>query len=312
MENIWQAILNLQASIRTFEETVDFCWVNLKSSQVLINKPPNNSTDQIVLFLNGKATNLPATTPSFSITSMGNVELTCAGPLDPKKITFLEKYLPYCFISLKAKRLKRAISVAHFAQTLDAKIATPTGDSKWIGNNENLIHAHRMRALCDGVLVGRKTVEHDAPRLNVRHVKGENPIRIILGNPKSDFESLLLSGEEKIIVFGPKGLSFPTPIILIPMPYNENNLIAPESILQQLYQLGIYHVYVEGGASTTSLFLNENAIDILQLHLAPLIFGSGKSSIVLPAINQVKEGISFKEHHFSTVGDSIMFTGFLN
>ena len=224
---------------------------------------------------------------------------------------FLKKYLPYCLLPIKAKKLNRAISITHFAQTLDAKIATNSGDSKWIGNPENLIHAHRMRALCDGVLVGRKTVEADNPRLNVRHVSGKNPVRIVLGCPKSDFKSLLESSDKEILIFGRKKIAVQPPLISYKIACGDSQEnFDPFIVLEKLFEQSIHTIYVEGGAQTTSIFLNAKAVDVLQLHIAPLIFGSGKSSIVLPNIQVVKEAISFSEYHFLPFGDSIMFTGF--
>ena len=88
-------------------------------------------------------------------------------------------------IHLKNDNLPHVL--VHMAITLDGKISTECGHSKWIGNNENLIHAHRLRAIVDGILVGANTVKLDKPKLNVRHVKGDNPIRLILSNKTKSF-----------------------------------------------------------------------------------------------------------------------------
>ena len=80
-------------------------------------------------------------------------------------------------------------------------------------------------------------------------------------------------------------------------------------ILNCLFQQGIKTVYIEGGAITTSNFLNDRAIDILQLHLSPYLFGSGKQGIVLPDIEKIDESIQFQNFSFFTVGDSVMFVG---
>ena len=91
-----------------------------------------------------------------------------------------------------------------------------------------------------------------------------------------------------------------------------DGIIPPQNILKKLYQKDINSIYIEGGASTTSCFLNQRAVDILQLHIAPLLFGSGKSGINLPEISKVKQAIQFKEYQFHKIGAEIMFTGFLN
>lgn len=313
MENIWNAILNLKEAVKAFHSPIHTCWIHEVTGIVHINETPSDTNNHILILC---AKNRPAkliAITTFELTPAGNVTPIQQIGASEVAILFLKKYLPYCFLSLKAQRLNRAVSISHFAQTLDAKIATNTGDSKWIGNAENLTHAHRMRAICDGVLVGSRTVEADNPKLNVRHVYGKDPVRIVLGNPKSDFKSLLDCSDEKILVFGKEKIIVQPPLESIVLPTKcPKASIEPLAILAKLFKLGIHSVYVEGGAKTTSNFVNSKAIDILQLHIAPMIFGSGKASIVLPNIDMVKEAINFKEYNFLSFGDSIMFTGFLN
>jgi len=311
LENIWNAILNLKEAVKAFHQPIRACWVHGDTGIVHINKVPTDTQRTICIFCNTENPINQSEITTFVLTEVGNVSQTSRGDINSEELLFLKKYLPYCFLSLKAKRLNRAISITHFAQTLDAKIATNTGDSKWIGNRENLTHAHRMRAICDGVLVGSRTVEADNPKLNVRHVGGKNPVRIILGNPESDFKSLLDCSDEKILVFGREKLVVQAPLVSIVLNKCPTKEIAPLAILAELFKLGIHSVYVEGGAKTTSNFVNSKAVDVLQLHIAPMIFGSGKASIVLPQIDAVNEAISFLEYNFLPFGDSVMFTGFL-
>ena len=309
MNNLWEGILNLKSSIREYEDTpITSCYLNLTTGEAIINKDLTDTTAQLLLVFKEE---IAIPDKQLAIRVRNNRQLTFYNDeqLSTASKLFLKQYLPYCFLSIIAKQHKRAIAVAHFAQTLDGKIATENGDSKWIGNKENLLHAHRMRALCNGVVVGSNTLEIDAPKLTVRHVNGPDPTRIIIGNPPAVFDSLLESSTAPIHVFCSKPLE-ELSAVKYHLLSTENGLICPKEILKKLYLLNIHSVYIEGGAHTTSHFFEMGAIDILQLHIAPILFGSGTNGIQLPTINKVKEGKQFDLYHFLPVGDSMMFTGF--
>ena len=98
---------------------------------------------------------------------------------DQNLLKALQLYLPFIWISLQNKL---PFICLHVAQSLDGKIATNSGHSKWIGNMENRIHSHRIRALVDGVMIGGNTLRNDKPKLNVRHVEGKDPIKIVINS----------------------------------------------------------------------------------------------------------------------------------
>ena len=308
MNYLWDGILNLKSSISEYNNSIAFCYLNLNNGAVAINENLSDRTNQLLLIFK-KEIAIPDKQLAIRIVDNRQLLFFNEDQLASETKLFLQQYLPYCFLSILAKEKERAIVVAHFAQTLDGKIATENGDSKWIGNKENLQHAHRMRALCKGVAVGSKTLEIDAPKLTVRHVRGTDPVRIIIGNPPPVFDSLLESSTAAIHVFCSKDLA-KLPNINYHYLSSEDGMICPKEILQKLYRLNIFSVYIEGGASTTSYFFEKRAIDILQLHIAPILFGSGTNGIQLPIINKVKEGKLFDQYSFLPVGDSMMFTGF--
>lgn len=96
-------------------------------------------------------------------------------PLCAAGAELLDLYLPMALASPA-----RPLTVGHLGQSLDGRIATSEGASRYINGPENLLHLHRMRALCDAVVVGAGTVECDDPRLTTRRVAGPNPARVIL------------------------------------------------------------------------------------------------------------------------------------
>lgn len=200
------------------------------------------------------------------------------------------------------------LTVLHFAQTLDGRIATVTGHSKWISNDEDLIHAHRMRALCDAVLIGANTLRKDKPMLTVRHVRGPEPTKVVVGNNAVEFSSLLDNGGKVIYLSASEknGYSGIEQVHL----GNSGKAISPCQILQELFSRNIFSLYVEGGSITASGFMRDYAIDYMQLFLSPKIFGSGISNFSLPEISQVENSIKFKESSFVPMGDGVLFCGF--
>lgn len=226
-----------------------------------------------------------------------------------EEITFFTQYLPYVLMGWLAETTGRCLSVAHFAQSLDGKIATAQGHSRWIGNEFNLVHAHRMRALCDGIVIGNGTLRADQPSLTVRHVEGPNPRRIVLSSSPPDLACLLERSPEPVwwADLSGQAQSYPQAIRLDPSPEAEKHIC--EQLLCLLHQQGINTVYVEGGSATTSAFLGCGMVDVLQLHLSPMVFGSGLAGICLPEIGEVGEAIQFEEWVFQPAGDAVMFVG---
>ena len=82
-------------------------------------------------------------------------------------------------------------------------------------------------------------------------------------------------------------------------------------ILKQLKSNGIHSILLEGGPITLSSFLKEDAVDMLQLHIAPLIFGSGKSAFGLDEIQKVSQGLKLNNLTYHQMDDAMMVTGFL-
>lgn len=312
---LWKNLLRLRQEIGIAGDNFHFCCFDIavdklpQINQLTERFDPNKK--QVVVFrdkLNVSNTNLA----KIQVDANFNIHIQSTGNLDDNEIQDLKLYLPYCFLSLLAKKEKRAISVAHFAQSLDGKIATFSGDSKWIGNQENLIHAHRMRALTDGIMIGSGTLRSDQPRLNVRLVEGDNPTRIVIGSLcEGDCGCLRSISSEPVIVIGKEKQGIEDEFSFFALPHDDDK-IKCNTILSCLFQQGIHTVYLEGGAMTTSNFLNEGAIDIFQLHISPQIFGSGKSAISLPQINEVGEAIQFQKFSFEPVGNTMMFVGRLN
>src|SRR2546421_735461 len=93
---------------------------------------------------------------------------------DPRQ-AFIDLYLPIC-----SATAARPVTVGHLGESLDGFIATHAGESRWVTGEQNMLHMHRLRALCDAVVVGAGTIAADDPQLTTRLVAGPNPLRVIL------------------------------------------------------------------------------------------------------------------------------------
>lgn len=221
----------------------------------------------------------------------------------PKKLKkIFALYLDYILVN-RASELPFAC--AHLAQTIDGKIATNTGKSKWIGNEENLIHAHRVRALVDAIMVGGNTFRIDKPRLDVRLVKGENPVKIILANTVLALHTL---SEGKTYLCSTNKLEYdhlPEETEIIHL-QSVNGYIHSEDLLKALKSKGIHSVFIEGGCQTLRKFIEEKTLSRIEFHIAPMLFGSGKNGIELDAIDELSEAFHLKNPQYYKFGNAIM------
>lgn len=221
----------------------------------------------------------------------------------PKKLKkILDLYLDYILVNHDSEL---PFACAHLAQTIDGKIATNSGKSKWIGNEENLIHAHRVRALVDAILVGGNTFRIDKPRLDVRLVKGENPVKIILANSVLELQNL---SEGKTYLCSTNELEYdhlPEKTEVINL-QSTDGFIHSKDLLKALKDRGIHSVLIEGGCKTLRKFIEEGTLSRIEFHTAPMLFGSGKNGIELEEINELSEAFYLKNPQYYKFGNAIM------
>lgn len=314
IEDYWSGVLLLAEKVKQAEENIDYCFLQLGAEpEVRINHLPVPVKDSLLLMvIANPAMEMEHEQASIFRLDTYAVHMVQNMGLSEDVKEFLIAYLPYCFLSVQARKMSRAVAITHFAQSLDGRIATQKGDSKWIGNEENLIHAHRMRALCDSILIGANTLNFDQPALTVRLVAGKNPQRIVLCSTVADFSSLQEQCEDDVIIVGTCDDPQIPQTEYFPFEPNANGRIDCLALLRFLYQRSIYSVYIEGGSTTTSGFIEEKATDIVQLHISPIIFGSGVSSFNLPEITHVQQAVQFDRFFFRPMGNTYMFVGAMN
>lgn len=196
------------------------------------------------------------------------------------------------FLPLLNAPSDRPFVVAQLGQSLDGRIATVTGESRWINGRPALDHLHRLRAHVDAVVVGIGTAEADDPALTVRHVAGRNPARVVLdpgGRLSPHAQCLDDDGTERIII-GPRRRDLPAGVDCLRLA-SRDRTFCPRLIAATLYEHGFKRILIEGGAWTVSRFIEAGAIDRLHMLLAPVILGSGKPGLDLSPIHSIDDAL---------------------
>lgn len=202
----------------------------------------------------------------------------------------------------------RPFVVAQLGQSLDGRIATPAGESRWINCRGGLDHLHRLRAAVDAVVVGVGTVIADDPQLTVRRVDGRHPCRVVIdprGRAPQGARCLVDDGVRRIVVCHADAASAPRPdgIEVISLDGAHDGL-DPLRIVGLLFERGLKRLLVEGGAGTVSRFIDAGAVDRLHVIVAPLILGSGKSGLNLSPVGSLAEALRpAAKVHVLTDGD---------
>ncbi len=216
--------------------------------------------------------------------------------------TFYEKNRP--FIALK------------FASSLDGKIATKTGDSKWITNEESRRYARELRSKYQAVLVGVSTAIKDSPHLGVRIKGKKDPLRIILdpdlriplqSHVLRDENILLVTtsqdSDKKLKLLKQKGVT----ILVVE---NKNTLL--QELLNYLKNQEVASILVEGGGKTLGSFVDKKLFDKVYAFYAPVIIGGEKAVSVTGGngVNLIRESVHLKNISHKYFGDNFLLTGY--
>lgn len=224
---------------------------------------------------------------------------------DPRR-DLLELYLP-----ISSAGPDRPITLGHLGQSLDGFIATPSGDSCFVTGPQNILHLHRLRALCDAVVVGSRTVQADNPRLTTRLVAGRNPLRVVL-DPECRLPGthrVFSDGEATTLRVCAEGAVTPSArnggeeIMTVAV---RNEALDLEDLVRQLHARGCYRIFVEGGGVTVSSFLAAGLLDRLHIAVAPILIGNGRPAIRMPAQVRLQDCMKLKQRIYRT-GDDILF-----
>ncbi len=178
-------------------------------------------------------------------------------------------------------REKKPWITIKIAQSLDGRLTKQQNRQTWITGEESGKFVHSLRAAYDAALIGSNTVIIDDPQLNVRHVEGRNPLRIVLdAMNESPTEAKMFHDEgAPVWVFHPEKYKDKAKRLKNVkyhfLPADEKGFISPSLLIEELGKKGISSLLIEGGAKIFSSFISQAVFDEIIILIAPKIFGSG-------------------------------------
>jgi diaminohydroxyphosphoribosylaminopyrimidine deaminase/5-amino-6-(5-phosphoribosylamino)uracil reductase len=252
--------------------------------------------------------------PNPKVSGRGIAELERAdievrtGVLDDRAREFNESYTKYITTG-------KPFVILKIAMTLDGKIATPEGQSKWITGEKARKMVHRLRSGMDAIMTAIGTVKSDDPRLTARVRGGKSPLRIII-DPQLEIHlqaNVLQTPPQTIIVTrthnskadrlersGIKLLYFREKLDL-------------NWLMEELGKIEIASLLIEGGSSLNSHALEDRIVDKVMFFIAPMIIGGRESfpAVGGRAFKRLEEAYKIKDIRMTKIGEDILIKGYI-
>lgn len=217
---------------------------------------------------------------------------------------------------IKYIRTKKPFVMIKVAMSADGRIATKTGDSKYITSKEARAYVHQLRTEVDAVMVGLNTVMRDNPELTPRLVKGKDPMKIVVDSSlKIPKNCNLMRNPAKLIIavtnkaqkndikkMQQKGVTIITA-------KSKAGMVDLQDLAKQLGKHEIASVMIEGGSELNSSAIKADVVDKILIFTAPKIIGNGLGAIGNLGIKTVDKAINLKNPVAKKIGNDILIEG---
>lgn len=216
-------------------------------------------------------------------------------------------------------RTKKPFVLFKTAMTLDGKIATASGDSKWISGEQSRLEVHHLRNELMAIMVGVNTVINDNPLLTCRIQKGRHPIRVIVDSSlRIPLSSQILHNKEAKTIIATTDISsvrklhqlqeLGVEVLVIP---KKNNRVDLNALMIELGKLGIDSVLLEGGATLAYSALEAGVVNKVQVYVAPKLIGGeeAKTSVGGVGVSKLQDAFGISNLKVRRVGEDIVLEG---
>lgn len=211
---------------------------------------------------------------------------------------------------------RRPFVAITFSASLDGKIATYTGDSKWITNDKARSFARNLRSQYQAVLVGINTILRDDPHLGVRSIRKKDPTRIILDSTLQIPLSTQVLRDNNVLIATTikankeKERKLEKRGVLI-LTFN-NETIPLKELLQEAAKKKIISILVEGGGKVLGSFFEDNLIDKVYTFHSPMLIGGERSvnAIAGTGVKSIKEAIRLIDITYRRFDNNLLTIGY--
>lgn len=217
----------------------------------------------------------------------------------------------------------RPFVIAKIAQSIDGCVATRTGESQWITGPASRRQGHRLRAEADAIVVGIGTVLADDPRLTCRVRGGADPIRVILDSaartpPKAAVIEAAQTSKAQTMIFVGSGVSsrrvrnLEDAGAVVVACREARGGVRIDEVLQQLHNLDITSVLVEGGPTVLGSFVEANRIDKVHAFIAPMLIGGqgARGAVGGRGISHLSDSLRLERVETDRCGEDLHLVGY--
>lgn len=219
---------------------------------------------------------------------------------------------------VKYMKTKKPFVILKVAMTMDGKVATKTGDSKYITSNEARKRVHKLRSEVDAILVGINTVKKDNPKLTPRLIKGRDPMKVVVDSSLNmPLKCNLMKNPSKLIIATTKKAPKKTMNRFYQKGVNvivcktDKGRVDLKDLMKELGKRDISSLMIEGGPTLNSSVIKQKIADKLLIFTAPKIVGKGMGAIGDLDITKINKAIKLKKIKTDKVGKDILLEAYL-